>query len=155
MSTDNLTLLASTLPNRQISNVSSANASEINRSSSIVAVIDRTDLIASERQDVATKGQNVPVNLVADDNESENQEDRLEAAVSDINSYVQSVRRELQFTVSDLLPFGRAFVKVVDSDTGEVIREIPSEEALKIARKINEQVEANNQTQGLIFSDQA
>lgn len=158
MSTDNLTITPTTLQSRQslvVKNTNNNNQIDRAAPATDVVEIDRTDSAITTRQDVATQGQNVPVNLPISDSESENQEDQLESAVSDINSYVQSVRRELQFSVSDLLPLGRAIIKVVDSDTDEIIREIPSEDAIRIARKISEQFEDSSYIEGLIFSDQA
>ena len=82
---------------------------------------------------------------------------QLEQAVSDINNYVQTVNRELQFRVDDALPLGRTVVTVVDADTQETIREFPSEQALSLARSLKEQAgeTAKNQIEGLIISAQA
>ncbi len=85
------------------------------------------------------------------------QKSQLEKAVSDINDYVQTVNRELQFRVDEALPLGRSVVTVVDSDTQEVIREFPSEQALSLARSLKEQIGSVDQQQieGLIISARA
>ena len=62
--------------------------------------------------------------------------DDLENAVNEINKYVQSERRELQFTIDD--DSGITVIKVVDMQTKELIRQIPDEEALNVARKLKE-----------------
>jgi flagellar protein FlaG len=67
----------------------------------------------------------------------------LNSAVSNLNDYVQSLRRELQFSVDD--GSGHTVVKVMDPGTGEMIRQIPSEEVLAIARSLE-------QTQGLLLN---
>lgn len=58
----------------------------------------------------------------------------LEAAVANIRDYVSDVRRELQFSVDE--DSGRTIITVIDSDTGEIIRQIPPEEVMQIARSV-------------------
>ncbi len=64
-------------------------------------------------------------------------EQQVEAAVKSLNDYVQSVQRNLHFQYDK--DSGRSIIKVVDRVTQEVIRQIPEESALKLARKLNEQ----------------
>ncbi|MGR9106099.1 MAG: flagellar protein FlaG [Gammaproteobacteria bacterium] len=56
----------------------------------------------------------------------------LQEVVSQINESVQSIRRELNFSVDD--ESGRLVVKVINTEDGETIRQIPSEEVLRFAR---------------------
>jgi flagellar protein FlaG len=56
----------------------------------------------------------------------------LTKAVNHLNDYIQSFRRDLYFSVDE--GSGQVVVKVVDTQTKEVIRQIPSEEALAMAR---------------------
>jgi len=70
----------------------------------------------------------------------------LNEAVSKLREQAQSVQRNLEFSVDDAS--GETVVKVVASDTGEVIRQIPSEVALKLAESLKE---AGN----LLFSERA
>mgnify|MGYP003596893236 CR=1 FL=1 len=60
----------------------------------------------------------------------------VEQAVSTIEAFTQSIRRNLSFNLDD--SSGRVVVKVTDSLSGEVIRQIPSEEALKLAESLDE-----------------
>lgn len=60
----------------------------------------------------------------------------VETAVAKINDYVQSIQRDLQFTVDEDLE--TTVVKVVDGSSGELIRQIPEEVFLELARKLNE-----------------
>lgn len=60
--------------------------------------------------------------------------EQLGDAVSRLNEFVQSVKRDLQFEVDNEL--GQAIVKVVDQETQEVIRQIPDEVALRLAEKL-------------------
>jgi flagellar protein FlaG len=68
-------------------------------------------------------------------------------AVSRIQDYVQTLRRDLQFRVDENL--NRVVVTVVDSDSGEVIRQIPGEEVIAVARSL-EQMQ-----QGVLLNQQA
>lgn len=60
----------------------------------------------------------------------------VNSAVEFINDYVQSIQRDLHFSVDEDLE--KTVVKVMDSDSGEVIRQIPEEVVLELARKLNE-----------------
>ncbi|RJG09864.1 flagellar biosynthesis protein FlaG [Pseudomonas cavernicola] len=60
----------------------------------------------------------------------------VQQAVSTIAAYAQSISRNLSFNLDD--SSGRVVVKVTDSVSGEVIRQIPSEEALKLAESLAE-----------------
>jgi flagellar protein FlaG len=55
----------------------------------------------------------------------------LEDMVSEINQYFQAVHRDLQFTVHE--GSGRTIIKVLDSETKELIREIPPERMVEMA----------------------
>jgi len=60
---------------------------------------------------------------------------QLDDAVKGLEQFIQNNRRELRFSVDDDL--GRTVVTILDSND-EVIRKIPSEEVLAIARRIKE-----------------
>lgn len=62
--------------------------------------------------------------------------ERLDRAVEQLNDYVQSVRRELHFSVDPAS--GRTVVKVLDPQTDQVIRQIPSAEVLSLAARIEQ-----------------
>lgn len=62
--------------------------------------------------------------------------EQIEHALSSIQQSVQSVRRSLDFRVDD--SSGRVVVKVTDSESGDVIRQMPTEEALKLAESLDE-----------------
>lgn len=114
----------------------------------------------SNRQDVAANNAVQPQSAVvqaSDGNEQAPSRAQLEQAVSDINSYVQTVNRELQFRVDEALPLGRTIVTVIDADTEETIREFPSKEALALAHRLRDEAGESTQSQieGLIFSARA
>jgi len=58
--------------------------------------------------------------------------EQVEKAVSSVNDYIQKLRhRALEFSMDD--KSGRMVIKIMDSDTKETIRQIPSEEMLRLA----------------------
>ena len=63
-----------------------------------------------------------------------NSQQRVAHAVAKLNDYVQSFQRDLTFTLDEDL--GRSIVRVVDSSTQEVIRQIPNEVTLHLARNL-------------------
>ncbi|MCQ4347254.1 flagellar protein FlaG [Pseudomonas stutzeri] len=58
----------------------------------------------------------------------------LAASVQQLNAELQSFGIEFEFSDSD----HRLITRVVDSETGELIRQIPSEEVLRMARSLAE-----------------
>jgi|SRR5699024_941167 len=66
----------------------------------------------------------------------EHDKDTLEEAVAGMQEATQAMRRDLNFSIDDST--GRMVVKVTDSSSGEVIRQMPSEEALRLAESLDE-----------------
>lgn len=60
----------------------------------------------------------------------------IDNAVASLNDYVQSIERDLHFSVDEDLK--RTVVKVVDSDSGDVIRQIPEDVVLELARNLKD-----------------
>jgi flagellar protein FlaG len=63
--------------------------------------------------------------------EAHDSAEKLKAAVQEIDKFVKSIQRNLEFSIDE--GSGQVVVKVIASDTGEVVRQLPSAEALKIA----------------------
>ena len=61
----------------------------------------------------------------------------VRAAARQIDSYLRSVSREVEFRVDD--ESGVTIVTVRNTATGEVIRQIPNEEVLQLARRFTDQ----------------
>lgn len=74
--------------------------------------------------------------------------DEMESIVSQLKDYVQSMQRDMDFHVDDQT--GRVVVQVIDSSTNEVIRQIPAEEILAIARHLADALE-NNEPKGFFI----
>lgn len=72
----------------------------------------------------------------------------LQSAVLRLNEAVQSMQRNLEFTVDEST--GRTVVKVIDKETSEVIRQIPSEEAMRLAQYMHERREEYGSGLGLM-----
>lgn len=60
---------------------------------------------------------------------------KLKVAVQEIEKFVQSVKRNLEFSIDETS--GKVVVKVIASESGEVIRQIPSAEALRLAESLH------------------
>lgn len=76
----------------------------------------------------------------------------MESVVSQLKDYVQSMQRDMDFHVDDQT--GRVVIQVIDSNSNEVIRQIPSEEILAIARHLADALE-NNESRGFFIELQA
>lgn len=69
---------------------------------------------------------------------AERQADRTDSvreAVAQMNDYIQATQRDLRFSIDR--ESGETVVKVLDRQTEEVIRQIPDELFLKLARNLN------------------
>ncbi|ARD23224.1 Flagellin protein FlaG [Shewanella japonica] len=68
------------------------------------------------------------------DKESNNQE--LAEVTDDLNDMASIMRKGLAFKVDD--DSGKNVISVMDIDSGDVIRQIPNEEALELSKKLAE-----------------
>jgi len=99
----------------------------------------------SELQSVVVD-QNEPQQQAKDDQGKQNSADNndktskkslnIESAVSEISDFLQSTNRQLSFSVDE--KSDRQIVKVTDSESGEIIRQIPSEDVLALSERIRE-----------------
>ncbi len=82
------------------------------------------------------------------------EQEALHEAVNEINDYVQTIQRDLSFSMDD--QSGRAVVSVIDSASGDLIRQIPSEEVLVMARILKEasavSTLSGEDAQGILFA---
>jgi flagellar protein FlaG len=89
------------------------------------------------RQDSSAGGNPVPgVNQPKPINSEE-----LNQAVSKLNEYVQNIQRDLEFSVDD--DVGKIVIKVIDSESKELIRQIPPETVLEVAKSLKDSFEGN------------
>lgn len=100
------------------------------------------------RAKLPNDGQNIPSGYEYDEVEkpenkdggAEGTREALQTTVDNLNQYAQSLKRNLQFSVDE--ESDRTVIRVVDSETKQVIRQIPSEEMLSIARRTETAVSA-------------
>lgn len=64
---------------------------------------------------------------------------QIEQAVSSLNEYARSNQRDLEFSIDKEL--GRPIVQVIDQRTKEVIRQIPNDVTLNLARNLQSNLE--------------
>lgn len=70
-----------------------------------------------------------------------------------INEMFQSESRSLQFNVDEAS--GRTVINIVDMQTGEQIKQIPSEELLEISRKLAAHLENKDEMSGMLVKSRA
>lgn len=62
--------------------------------------------------------------------------DDVGVVVDRLREQVQNLQRDLSFSVDD--SSGEVVVRVVDGESGKVVRQIPSEELLRLAERLDE-----------------
>lgn len=81
----------------------------------------------------------------------------IDAAVGQLNEFAQSIQRQLEFSVDD--ESGKTVIKVIDKESGQTIRSIPSEEVLAMQKRLKETSEAifnsGNESVSLLFQGKA
>lgn len=102
-----------------------------------VQAISKTEKAAS---DVGKKlPQEAPLTLEEKSNE-------VEEAISKLNEYVQKTQRNLDFSLDE--DSGKTVIRVYDRQSEQLVRQIPDEVALELAKKLNTEEPA------LLFSAQ-
>ena len=101
--------IAKSLPNKQ----------RVQQQAQTAAATDAAQ--AAERQTVAAKSVEVR---------------KIESVTQQIDSYLRSMNRSLQFQLDE--GTGQMVVTLRDAETGEVIRQVPGEDALRIAQRIEQ-----------------
>ena len=93
------------------------------------------------------------VDISADNSEGLNSNSgNIENAVAEISEFVQSQNRSLAFSVDEKSQ--RSVVKVTDTESGEIIRQIPSEEVLALSERIKELQTDVGAAVGVLFNKQ-
>jgi len=96
---------------------------------------DRGDNIEIKKVDVPQSTQTE--NAGSDANSVKKSQDKtdIREAIGKLDELVKSTRRDLQFSVDD--ESGETVVKIVDRQTKEVVRQIPSEEVLAAMKNMD------------------
>ena len=131
----------------EISSIASIRALTIAKSSGQVTKPDVANRPGSDGEALPPRGKELPIQPVDTAEISE--------TVTEINEIIRSVQRDLSFNVDE--DSGRTIIRVIDSESGELIRQIPSEDFLAIATHLRDfredTVSRNEIGQGLLFSD--
>ena len=97
----------------------------------------------NKRQDVAAvTGTTLPPEVTQEKaSTQEVSAEKVKEVVEQLNKHAQAINRDLLFSVDD--DSGRTVIKVVNSDTAELVRQIPSEEVLRLSETIRESLESS------------
>jgi len=83
-------------------------------------------------------------------NSEEASQQDIEVAVGEVRDFVQSQRRNLDFAFNQ--DSNQSVVQVTDTETGELIRQIPSEEVLALSDRIKGLQSDVGEAVGVLFS---
>lgn len=121
-----------------ISQLSGANSSPV---PSLAATITRK-ISVSNTESIAT-----PASIIGSKiGNAVESEEQVKHAVQKIQGTVNNLAQNLRFSIDE--DTGKTIIKVMDVHTEEVIRQIPTEEAVEIARTLDK-------VQGLLFNGKA
>jgi flagellar protein FlaG len=87
-----------------------------------------------------------PVQVKLDGKPGQESKQQISSAVSEINNFFQMAQRSLSFSLDE--SSGKMVMQITDTETHEVIRQIPSEDVLKLAKHLDELT-------GVLFKAQA
>jgi len=131
----------------EISSIPAIRALSVAKNSGQVTKPDVANTPVTGGEALPPKGKEVPTPVVETAEISE--------TVSEINEIIRNVQRDLAFNVDE--DSGRTVIRVIDSESGELIRQIPSESLLAIATHLRDfqedTVSRGEIGQGLLFSD--
>jgi len=108
------------------------------------------------RQEFASRGNDMPIKETNEQQGDEvSRSKALSKALQSIARYAGTLDRKLEFQVDQQLH--ETVVTVLDKETGEVIRQIPSEEMLELARHFSEPQSVNTsfESKGLLLDKDA
>ncbi|GLS89418.1 hypothetical protein GCM10007916_04850 [Psychromonas marina] len=74
--------------------------------------------------------------LQATEKQKATSEQEVDNVIDELNTFMQSMQRNLSFTIDEEL--GQAIISVKDGETEEVIRQIPSEELVVLRKKMDD-----------------
>ena len=99
------------------------------------------DVDVKEKEPQVTAAQKLTDVRTATAEQMQVSREALEKVVSELESYVQNSKRNLDFHVDDRT--GRVIVQVVDATNDSVIRQIPSEEMIALSHRLQDFMEDN------------
>ncbi|MEP1384401.1 MAG: flagellar protein FlaG [Paraglaciecola sp.] len=118
-------------------------------------VVDKTQTQLSQSELSAESHNQTKVPVFSADNQviqDEYSPEEIEVAVTQISEFVQASSRQLNFSVDE--DSNKQVVKVTDAESGDVIRQIPSEEVLKLSERLQDLQTEVGTAVGLLFNKQ-
>lgn len=112
-----------------------------------------TEVSTSTRQILAGSG-NTPAPVEVELPEQRSAQE-IAQATQNLSDYIQSVSRSLQISVDGDL--GTTVIRVLDTETEELVRQIPAEEILQIARFLEQQQassDADSSVRGILLDQE-
>ncbi len=94
--------------------------------------VSSVDVVGKSETRIAASG----IALPEQDKKEAAASKEIEKAVTRINDYVQNIQRKLHFSIDE--ESGKTVIKVIDSSTDELIRQIPSEKLLAVSQALEE-----------------
>jgi flagellar protein FlaG len=98
----------------------------------------QSTVAAPLKLDSSSRPVDSPVKNAADAKAAKGSGD-LKQAVSQLNDHVQNMQRDLQFSID--IESGNIVVKIIDAKNEKVIRQMPTEEALRLAKDLTAQAD--------------
>ena len=113
----------------------------------------------TEGENVAKLAAEAKVSSLSADNKEQQEQNidletdlSIENALAEISEFVQNNNRQLNFSIDEASE--KNVVKVTDSETGEVIRQIPSEEVLRLSERLKDLQLDVGASVGVLFNKQ-
>ncbi len=112
---------------------------------------NKISTINAARADNLEKRQGIASETPPSDPLSKMPKEKLDKTISQLNSSLQNIQRNLEFSVDE--DIGRIIINVKDRETDEVVRQIPTEEVLELAKnlhaaseRLSERIDSGTQT---------
>ena len=109
-----------------------------------------TQLVQNKAKVTSREAQAEKLSAVKEIEDAEEQK-AIEEVASKLQEFVNLIDKKLQFTVDD--NSGRRVVTVSDKLSGDVIRQIPSEEVLRLARNLSDLADVVNHSGKIIETE--
>ena len=120
-----------------------ADTAQSNRSS-----VDALKVVPQQTKDISVSAEKEIENPESVDVSAQ----QIETAVVQLSEFVQTNSRRLNFSVDE--GSNKQVVKVTDAESGKIIRQIPSEEILKLSERLQDLQTEVGTAVGLLFNKQ-
>ncbi|WP_339724808.1 flagellar protein FlaG [uncultured Paraglaciecola sp.] len=121
----------------------------------VVPETARVDLAIEKAGEVAqqqAKGLSVSADIVETEESIDVNAEQIATAVTQLSEFLQTSNRQLNFSVDE--GSNKQVVKVTDAESGKIIRQIPTEEVLKLSERLQDLQTEVGTAVGLLFNKQ-